>query len=93
MESKFSKRIEEYLSSECDDYGLSYTWQWDDDTLTVEAEITRGKLSEVVSFMYNEKEDDLLIELSEDCFYVTREYDQTVKYFWMLICPSLFPNN
>jgi hypothetical protein len=37
--------------------------------------------------------DELEIELSEGSFYETREYDYSVKYFWMLVAPSLFPNN
>jgi len=46
----------------------------------------------MLNFRYDKNNDDLLIELSEDSFYITREFDQTVKYFWMLIAPTLFPD-
>ena len=95
MNNKFTKRLEEYLTSECDDYDLTYKWEWCEDTGRCEVEIKRDDYSQNtkdLNFRYNEKDDDLTIELSEDSFYVTREFDQTVKYFWMLISPSIFPN-
>jgi|GEM_PF-5262839 len=94
MTDNFSKRIEEFLSSECCDYDLSYRWEWNEDTGCCEAEIKRDDYTQYVkslNFKYREGDDDLEIELSEDSFYVTREFDQTVKYFWMLISPTLFP--
>lgn len=94
MNKEFAQRIEEYLASECDDYDLIYKWEWNEDTGCCEVEIKRDdhtKLTKSLSFRYNEN-GDLTIELSEDSFYPTREYDQTVKYFWMLISPSIFPN-
>jgi hypothetical protein len=44
-----------------------------------------------LNFKYTEEVDDLEIELSEDSFYGTREFDETVKYFWILVSPSIFP--
>ena len=96
MNNKFTKRLEEYLTSECDDYDLTYKWEWNEDTGCCEVEVKRDDYSQNtkdLNFRYNEKDDDLTIELSEDSFYVTREFDQTVKYFWMLISPSIFPND
>jgi len=95
MNDKFAKRLEEYLSSECSDYSLEYEWSWNDDTNCCEVVIKRNdhtKHSKELCFQYNEKNDDLTIELSEDSFYITREFDKSVKYFWMLIAPAIFPN-
>ena len=32
MNNRFTRRLEEYLSSECGDYDLTYKWEWNDDT-------------------------------------------------------------
>jgi hypothetical protein len=91
MDSKFAKRLEEYLSSECSDYGLSYSWEWNEDGECCDVIITRDENEhKSIRFKYNVKNDDLKIELSEGSYYTTREFDRTVKYFWMLICPVLF---
>jgi len=94
MNDKFNKRLEEYLSSECGDYDMTYTWKWNEDTACCEVQVKRddySQLSTELNFRYNEKNDDLEIELSEDSFYTTREFDYSVKYFWMLVAPALFP--
>lgn len=92
MNNKFAELLKEYLDSECDDYGLSYTWNWNEDTecceVTVKQEHT-GHSAEV-DFRFDESKESLTIELSEDCYHETHHYDQTVKYFWMLISPSIF---
>ena len=44
------------------------------------------------SISLNGAQTSFRIELSEDSFYTTREFDETVKYFWMLVSPSLFPS-
>jgi len=96
MNKNFAKRIEEYLQSECSDYDLIYKWEWNNDAQCCEVEIKRKDYTQNIkhlNFRYNNENDDLLIELSEDSFYITREFDQTVKYFWMLISPSIFPDS
>ena len=93
MNRKFIIRLEEFLSTECDDFGLSYDYEWNEDMQRCEVEAIRLKRSKVVNFRYNEREDCLSIELCEDSFCKTREYDNTVKYFWMVICPALFPED
>jgi len=95
MNKKFTDRLREYLDSECSDFGLDYDYKWCEDTRCCEVEIKRNysENNKWLYFRYNEKEDNLLIELSEDSFYETREFDETVKYFWMLVSPSIFPNN
>lgn len=95
MNDKFQKRLCAYLDSECSDYDLEYSWEWDEDCNWCDVKIfqDRGtRESKEIHFRYNQQSDDLSIELSEDSFYVTREFDQTVKYFWMLISPTLFPD-
>ena len=92
MDIKFTKRLEQYLESECDDYDMSYSWEWCEDTQNCEVEIKRNDLVKHLNFRYDSKKDDLSIELCEDSFYTTREFDYSVKYFWMLISPTLFPD-
>ena len=94
MNQKFASRLDTFLKSECSDYDLTYSWEWVEDYGCVEAIIGRDgtKQSKTVRFKYDYKNDDLRIELCEDSYYVTREFDQTVKHFWMLIAPTIFPN-
>jgi hypothetical protein len=91
MNREFAQRIEEYLSSECEEYGLEYKWEWNEDTRCCEATITNSGQSKELNFRFERRE--LQIELSEDSFYETAEYNSSVKYFWMLICPVLFAKN
>ena len=95
MNEKFRERLNEYLDSECSDYGMSYTIEFNEDGNIFEAEIKsdHNDNSKTLTFKYDEEENDLLIELNEDSFYETREFDETVKYFWMLVTPALFPEN
>ena len=90
MNKKFKTRLTEYLDSECSDYGLSYRYEWEEDSESVEAYVNNEDYATSVTFKYNEESDNLLIELSVDNFVETRECDETVKYFWMLIAPKLF---
>lgn len=96
MNNRFLSRLKEYLGSECYDYDLSYTWEWCEDTQCCVVEIKRTdhtQHTKEINFKYDGANDDLKIELCEDSFYTTREFDQTVKYFWMIISPRLFPDN
>ena len=94
MNDKFTKRLEEYLDSECSDWDLDYNWEWIEDCDWCEVTVTRkdAGYSKVLNFKYIEEVDDLKIELSEESFYMTREFDDTVKYFWMLVAPAIFPD-
>lgn len=91
MNSNFAKRINEYLRSECSDYDLKFSWEWVADTDCCEVTISRGNYAKELRFKYNNHTDDLKIELTENCYYNTREFDETVKYFWMLVSPAIFP--
>lgn len=92
MNKKFANRLTEYLDSECDDYDLNYDYKWEEDLGCCEVIITREHYNEskTLYFQYDEQRDNLLIELSEDSFYETKEFDWSVKYFWMLISPVFF---
>ena len=94
MNEKFANRLKEYLDTECSDYGLSYKWEYTDDCGYCAVEISREhtESTKELHFKYDEDKDDLLIELCEDSYYATREFDWTVKYFWMLISPAIFKN-
>lgn len=95
MNQKFANRLNDYLESECSDYDMKYSWEWNEDIGCCEVKIKRDdhtQHSKCLFFKYDENKDDLKIELSEDSFYTTREFDETVKYFWMLVSPSLFPS-
>lgn len=91
MNEKFSNRLQEYLESECSDYNLTFSWEWDDSCECCNVTIKRDNYTKLLRFKYDELKDDLAIEVCEDCYYTTREFDYTVKYFWMLISPTLFP--
>lgn len=93
MNKKFVERLTEYLDSECSDYGMIYDWEWNEDTEHCEVEVTGGEKSVCLFFSYNEENDELSIDMGEDCYEVTREFDYTVKYFWIKVAPDLFSNN
>lgn len=95
MNKNFNNRLTEYLETECSDYGLQYDYKWCEDTQCCEVEITTDHNDNLktINFRYDELKDNLSIELSEDSFYETKEFDWSVKYFWMLISPVLFPNH
>lgn len=89
MNKDFSEKLKEYLDSECDDYDLSYKWDWIEDCNFCEVIVTRLDYTSCINFKY--ENNDLAIELSEDSYYKTRWWESSVKYFWMLISPDLFP--
>jgi hypothetical protein len=95
MNNKFSERLEEFLASECSDYDLKYSWEWDEDCNKCVVKISRNinPLRETeLYFKFNKSTEDLLIEMCEDSFEVVREFDHTIKYFWMILSPRLFPD-
>lgn len=91
MTKEFADRLNEYLESELSDFSLDYSWEWNEDNNSCEVKIWRGvnpPVETIINFKFNGS--DLEIELSEDSYYVTREYDSTVKYLWMLLGSRLF---
>jgi hypothetical protein len=94
MKKEFAEKLNQFLESECSDYDLSYTWEWVEDCSRCEVTINRNSYinrEANVNFKFEEKGSEIMIELSEDNYMEIREYDYTVKYFWMLISPHLFP--
>lgn len=92
MNKKAVDRLTEFLDTECDDYGLSYDYKWEDGYECFEVDIDRdiGEYVSHVRMKYNEDNDVLSIEMGEDCWYETKEYDSSVKYFWMVVSPAVF---
>ena len=83
----------EYLDSECDDYGLTYDYEWSEDCDCFEVEIGLDYDDTKkchVNFKYNSDSNDLEIEISEDSYHQTRWYNSSVKYFWMKVASKLF---
>jgi hypothetical protein len=93
MNKKFIERLTEFLESEATDYGLTYDYtasDYHENGIDVKIERENTDLKCEVAFIFNGT--DIEIELSEDSWEVVREYDNTVKYFWMIIAPELFPS-
>ncbi len=86
------EKLKNFLNNECNDFDLEYEIEWVEDYDNFEAVVSREDKKVSVFFKYNENTKNLSIELSEDSYYVTEHFDWTVKYFWMLIAPALFPN-
>jgi hypothetical protein len=97
MNDKAVKRLTEFLDSECDDYGLSYTWKWSEDyeAFEVDLKIDDGMHEAEVLFKYDEEKDDIVLAMSYDfdIWQTVREYGTTIKYFWMKVSYHLFPDN
>ena len=90
---QFADRLTEFLDSECDDFGLSYNWRWCGDTQCCVVTVKLYDREVDVNFIYVELTDELEIEFCEDSWYTVEEFGSSVKYFWILISPKLFPNN
>jgi hypothetical protein len=95
MNKLFSELLNEYLDSECEDYSMSYKSEWSEDMncCIVTIKCNYNDNYKDVNFRFNDDKKQLSIELSEDSWYETSEYEYTVKYFWMLVAPALFPEN
>ena len=94
MNKKFVEKLTEFLESECSDYGLVYDLtlsDYHDNAVTVT--IFRENTDSTIDVEFRMKDNDIEIEIADGCWEVVREYDYTVKYFWMLVSPALFPNN
>lgn len=93
MNKKFIEKLTEYLDSECGDYGMSYDYEWCGDSEQMEVTVKNYHSDKVkyLQFRFDEEKNELLIQLTEDCWYRTEHFDETVKYFWMLVAPALFP--
>lgn len=91
MNKKFATRLEEFLSSELDDYSLYWDWEWDEgyEYCIVTVEDPCRNVKSESTFRYDEKNNQLLIQLGESNWHITEEFEPSVKYFWMDISPKL----
>lgn len=97
MKEKFKTRLKEFLESEANGDGISHLidetefLNWDEYT-KIPVIISRFEKSITIYFGYNSDEKTLEIQSDDCCCYAVREYDWTVKYFWILAAPALFGN-
>ena len=73
----------EYLDSECSDFDMSYETVYN-------YEVTVKRFDNVADLTFRFNENQLQIELSEECWYDTDFFEWSVKYFWMLVSTELF---
>lgn len=95
MNKKFIERLTEFLESEATDYGLEYNYEYDSDCEWCDVQIKlehRPEKKCTVQIRYNEEKDDLSFEMYEDNWETIREFDHTVKYFWMYVAPKIWNN-
>lgn len=92
MNKQFADRLEKYLLSVCSEHGMKYKWEWFEDGECCEVLISSGDTEQeaFLNFRYDDEKGTLSIELIEDCYVNTCEFDNTVKYFWMLVSPVIF---
>jgi len=94
MNKKFARKLEEYLATECYDYDLEYDYEWNEEMKCCVVTITQKRHPEVcrrLRFKYDEEEDILSIDMGESYYRETKISGPSVKYFWILVAPSLFP--
>jgi len=80
--------LTEFLDSEINDSGLSYTYDLyeneEDYYYVFEVIVIQDKDENRIKSIYFKAEDaKLFVEASEDCWEEIKAYDWTVKYFWM----------
>lgn len=91
MEGKFKEELESFLESECDDYGMSFTVEYNGDTASVVVSSEYNGRCIDLEFKYENRE--LLMEMYDGHWETVRWWDWQVKYFWMKVSPVLFSNN
>lgn len=100
---RFVLKLQAFLDSECDDYDILSETTFDEVSLNVaHVTLSRNGYSVDLKFryitnrytpLYDEAHDDIALCMYEDCYEIVREYDWTVRYFWMKVTPHLFPVN
>ncbi len=84
-------KLKEFLESELDDYSFNWTIKRDidydaDERIAFEVDYTNPfDNTYELQFYYDIKEDDLYICKYEDIYELTRWWDSSVRYFWMLV--------
>lgn len=87
-EQLFRKELQEFLDSEATDYFMFYT---DIKYHRLEASVTIFRNDRSIDLEFRYSENDLQLYMSEDHWETVEYYSYTVKYFWMLVAPVLFP--
>jgi len=96
MEKEFRLRLGEFLNTECSEYGLKWEYRFDEDyellKVTIYREDFYPKFEKIMYFDYDEQKKHLRLAMDKDLevFETVKEYDWSVKYFWMLLAPSCF---
>ncbi len=98
---RFLEKLELFLSIECDDYDINVEILHNEqDPGKAYVTLSRNEHSVDLDFRYlsirynfigDEYHDDIEMCLYEDRYEIVREYDWTVRYFWMKVSPYLFP--
>ncbi len=95
---KFLEKLESFLSSECDDYDIEFSIMPYDEaysgklyTILKRHEQSVDLIFRYQLFRYQPEYNDIEMCLYEDHYEIVREYDWTVRYFWMKVSPYLFP--
>lgn len=98
---RFTERLDSFLGSECDDYGISVEiLREGTEPYRAHVVLRRNEYSIDLEFRYRPIQydflddgyhDDIELCLYEDHYEAVREYDWTVRYFWMKVSPYLFP--
>jgi hypothetical protein len=89
------QKLIEFLDTECSELdSLAYEIQ------SIEFSEDKPEFYAIVKVKYRKndidvrfriKNNELQIEMAEGIWYNVREFDHTVKYFWMIVSPALFP--
>lgn len=93
MEKEFKERLTRFLDHELRDLStLYYDLEWcpDSELCYVEIEDRIQNLSVTLSFNINDN-DDLILEMDGyiEGWKVIREYQDSVRYLWMMLAPLL----
>lgn len=96
MNEMFKKELDDFLKSECDDYGISYEYSEEDEEIFggfcyLGVEISRYDNEAYASFRYDMESGKLGIDMYDDNWENIARYDSSVRYFWIYAAPALFP--
>ena len=88
--NEFVPKLEEFLDSECDDYGIDYQYELENNYASVDLSL-HGEVKTTVYFKHENRQ--LYINMGEDSWYKVDFFDRTVKYFWVKVAPDLWGDN
>ena len=88
MNRSFANSLEDLLKSECEPYGYSYHWAWDNGEEVCNVEVY---LDDTIKYLKFRREKGVLMlntNIENDTWEKVNWIDRTVKYFWI----ALFKN-